>query len=136
MQTLKPEEIMKRNGYHKPTIEDLVEMSPIETLHSSGFALTRRTAELCDLKPGMQVIDVSSGRGTQAIFYTREFGVDVTGVDLSEEMIKAATENAQRATLMGFALKREIHKIFHLRTIPLMPLSTSVPLVSRIIHKK
>ncbi len=88
---------MKRKGIHKPTIEDLVEMSPIETLHPGGFALTRRTAELCGLKPGMKVLDVSSGRGTQAIFYEKEFGVEITGVDLSEEMIQTATDNARKA---------------------------------------
>lgn len=41
---------MKRKGIHRPTIEDCVEMSGIETLHPGGFALTRRTAELAGLK--------------------------------------------------------------------------------------
>jgi SAM-dependent methyltransferase len=89
--------MMRRKGIHKPTIEDLVEMSPIETLHPGGFALTRRTAELCGLKTGRKVLDVSSGRGTQAIFYEKEFGVEVTGVDLSEEMVQTATNNALKA---------------------------------------
>ena len=34
---------MRRRGIHKPTIEDIVETSGIETLHPGGFALTRRT---------------------------------------------------------------------------------------------
>ncbi len=85
---------MKRKGTHKPTIEDLVELSPIETLHPGGFDLTRRTAELCGLKHGMKVLDVSSGRGTQAIYYAEEFGADVTGIDISDEMVRTATESA------------------------------------------
>jgi len=90
---------MKRRGIHKPTIEDAIELSGIETLHPGGFALTRRTAELAGLQPGMHILDVSSGRGTQALFYAREFGVDVTGIDIAEDMVHTATHQAQQAGL-------------------------------------
>lgn len=98
---------MKRKGIYVPTIEDIIEISGIETLHPGGMALTRRTAELAGLKPGMKVLDVSSGRGTQSILYAREYGVHVTGVDISEEMIKSAEENAineQVEELVAFKL--------------------------------
>lgn len=85
---------MKRNGIHKPTIEDVVEISGIEILHPGGQELTKRTAELCELKEGLSVLDVSSGRGTQAIYYAKNFGVNVTGLDISEEMVKTATERS------------------------------------------
>ena len=85
---------MKRKGIHKPTIEDAVEISGIEILHPGGHELTKRTAELCELKPGMRVLDVSSGRGTQAIYYAKTFGVNVTGLDISAEMVKTATKRA------------------------------------------
>ncbi|MBT2292901.1 class I SAM-dependent methyltransferase [Paenibacillus albidus] len=88
---------MKRKGIHKPTIEDAIEISGIETLHPGGFDLTRRTAEVAELKPGMRVLDVSSGRGTQAIFYAENYGVQVTGIDISEKMIQSATDSAQRS---------------------------------------
>ncbi|MNO42728.1 hypothetical protein D3C76_329250 [compost metagenome] len=64
--------MMKRKGIHKPTIEDAIEISGIETLHPGGFDLTGRTAEVAELEPGMRVLDVSSGRGTQAIFYAEK----------------------------------------------------------------
>ncbi|MFX1436733.1 MAG: class I SAM-dependent methyltransferase [Promethearchaeota archaeon] len=86
---------MKRKGIYKPTIEDIIELSGIEALHPGGMDLTRRTAELAKLKPGMKVLDVSSGRGTQSIFYAKEFGVEVTGLDISDEMIQTANENAK-----------------------------------------
>jgi len=98
---------MKRKGTHKPTIEDVIELSGLETLHPGGFALTRRTAELAGLKPGMKVLDVSSGRGTQSIFYAKEFGVEVIGVDIAEEMIQSAMDNAKNAgvgNLVSFKL--------------------------------
>lgn len=88
---------MKRLGTHRPTIEDLVELSGIETLHPGGMALTRRTGEVAGLAPGLAVLDVSSGRGTQAIFYAQTFGVSVTGVDLSPEMNAAARAAATAA---------------------------------------
>ena len=90
---------MKRKGTYKPTIEDAVETGGIETLHPGGFALTKRTAELGGLKEGLTVLDVSSGRGTQSIYYSKEFGAHVTGLDISEEMVQTATANAHKAGL-------------------------------------
>ena len=98
---------MKRKGIHKPTIEDVIELSGIEVLHPGGFMLTKRTAEIAGLKPGIKVLDVSSGRGTQSIFYAKEFGVEVIGLDISEEMVNVATEKAKKAgvdTLVSFKL--------------------------------
>ena len=88
---------MRRTGIHTPTVEDAAEISGIETLHPGGFALTRRTAEVAGLRPGLRILDVSSGRGTQAVFYAAEYGVDVTGVDISAEMVRRATERAAAA---------------------------------------
>ncbi len=90
---------MKRKGLYKPTVEDAIEIGGIETLHPGGFALTKRTAELATLREGLKVLDVSSGRGTQSIFYAKEFGVDVTGLDISEEMVETAVDNAEKAGL-------------------------------------
>lgn len=90
---------MKRKGIYKPTVEDAIEIGGIETLHPGGFALTKRTAELAELKNGLKILDVSSGRGTQSVFYSKEFNVEVTGVDISEEMVKTASLNAEKAGL-------------------------------------
>ncbi|HJN05870.1 MAG TPA: methyltransferase domain-containing protein [Bacteroidales bacterium] len=86
---------MKRVGIHKPTVEDAIEISGIEILHPGGFELTQRTAEICNLKSGMKILDVSSGRGTQALYYAKTFGVNVTGIDISPDMIKTATMAAK-----------------------------------------
>lgn len=88
---------MKRKGTHQPTIEDAIELSGIETLHPGGFALTRRTAEVAGLRSGLHVLDVSCGRGTQAVFYAQEYGVRVTGIDLSPDMVAAAVARAKAA---------------------------------------
>lgn len=90
---------MRRQGHYRPTIEDAIELSGIETLHPGGTALTRRTAEVAGLAAGLRVLDVSSGRGTQSIFYAQHFGVDVTGLDLSPEMVRSARQRARDADL-------------------------------------
>jgi SAM-dependent methyltransferase len=90
---------MKRQGIYKPTVEDAIEIGGIEILHPGGFKLTKRTAELCEFKNGMKVLDVSSGRGTQSIYYAKTFGVQVTGLDISQEMIDTATKRAKEEGL-------------------------------------
>jgi SAM-dependent methyltransferase len=90
---------MKRKGIHKPTVEDAVEISGIEILHPGGYELTKRTAEMCELKKGMSVLDVSSGRGTQSVFYAKTYGVNVTGLDISQEMVDTATQRAEEQGL-------------------------------------
>ena len=92
---------MKRQGTHRPTVEDCIELSGIETLHPGGFALTRRTAEVAGLKPGLSVLDVSSGRGTQALYYAKTFDVAVTGVDIAPEMVETGKQRAEVAGLSG-----------------------------------
>jgi ubiquinone/menaquinone biosynthesis C-methylase UbiE len=81
---------MTRKGIHKPTIEDAIEISGIEILHPGGYNLTKRTAEITQMRSGLTVLDVSSGRGTQSIFYAEKYNVAVTGLDISREMIHTA----------------------------------------------
>lgn len=91
---------MRRKGIYRPTIEDAVEISGIETLHPGGFALTRRAAEVGGLRTrDLRVLDVSSGRGTQSVFYAQEYGAEVTGIDIAPEMVEAATTRAEAAGL-------------------------------------
>lgn len=90
---------MKRRGIYKPTIEDAIEIGGIEILHPGGFELTKRTAEIAELREGSKVLDVSSGRGTQSIYYAETFGADVIGIDISEEMVRTATQAAEQAGL-------------------------------------
>jgi ubiquinone/menaquinone biosynthesis C-methylase UbiE len=90
---------MKRTGRHRPTIEDVIEISGLELLHPGGLKLTRRTAEVAHMQPGMKVLDVSSGRGTPAVYYAREFGVEIVGVDIASEMVCTATGKAAQAGL-------------------------------------
>ncbi len=80
---------------------DVVALLLGESYHPGGLALTRRLADRLDLRPGQRVLDVASGRGTTALTLAREYGVTVTGVDLSDANVALAAGAAQAAGLAG-----------------------------------
>jgi SAM-dependent methyltransferase len=98
---------MRRRGTHRPTVEDVIETSGVEILHPGGVEMTRRTAEVAGLRQGMRILDVSSGRGTQSIYYAREYGAHVTGIDLSPSMVRDARSRAEAAGLGDKVLFRQ-----------------------------
>ncbi len=56
-------------------------------------------ARKLDLKPGMKVLDVGCGWGAFAIHAAREYGVEVTGITLSEPQAAMARERVEQAGL-------------------------------------
>jgi SAM-dependent methyltransferase len=70
-----------------------------DDLHPGGEALSRRLAHLSGLSPGARVLDVASGRGRTARLLASEFGVEVTGVELSAQSVEAARAQAEAAGL-------------------------------------
>lgn len=73
---------------------DLVALLLGDSYHPGGARLTRRLAARLALTPGTHVVDVASGRGSTAALLAAEYGVKVTGIDLSAENVAAATEAA------------------------------------------
>jgi len=59
----------------------------------------RHLAAKLQLKSGQKVLDIGSGWGGLAISLAREANIDVTGLTLSEEQHKVATERAKAAGL-------------------------------------
>jgi cyclopropane-fatty-acyl-phospholipid synthase len=68
-----------------------------------------------DLKPGMKVLDVGCGWGAFAIHAAREYGVEVTGITLSEPQAAMARERVEQA---GMAEKVEIRVQDYWRLTP------------------
>jgi hypothetical protein len=68
-----------------------------DSYHPGGLRLTRRLAELCDLRPNQHVLDVASGPGTTALLLAAEYGVRVDGVDLAVASVERATAAAAKA---------------------------------------
>ncbi len=49
------------------------------------------------LRPGVRVLDVGSGIGGAAFFLAKQYGAEVTGIDLAPEMVDIAQERARQA---------------------------------------
>jgi ubiquinone/menaquinone biosynthesis C-methylase UbiE len=65
-----------------------------DSFHPGGLRLTEELASLLELSPTASVLDVASGKGTTAFFLAETFGCRVTGIDLSEQNILDARNEA------------------------------------------
>ncbi len=74
--------------------EDAIEMSGVETLHPGGLDLSRRIGELVSFSPSVRVLDVSSGKGIFACLYARQFGSEVTGIEINTRFVDKARKRA------------------------------------------
>jgi SAM-dependent methyltransferase len=78
-----------------------------DSFHPGGLDLTRRLGILLDLRPGLRILDVASGKGESAIFLAREFGCDVIGIDFGSQNVANATERAAAAGMSQQVTFRE-----------------------------
>ncbi|HZW32072.1 MAG TPA: methyltransferase domain-containing protein [Isosphaeraceae bacterium] len=75
-----------------------------EKIFGAGYISTggqATTEDLCArlgpaLRPGVRVLDVGSGIGGAAFHLARTYGATVTGIDLAEEMVAIAQDQAER----------------------------------------
>lgn len=73
----------------------------LSVLHPGGFKATRRLADLCRISEGTRVIDIACGKGTSAIYLAQRYGCQVTGLDISEELLAIAEKSVRREGLTG-----------------------------------
>ncbi len=71
------------------TIDDL---APVDAFHTRGRASTVELANLHRPKPAHEVLDVGCGLGGSARFLADRFGCHVTGIDLTDQYIRAARQ--------------------------------------------
>jgi len=67
------------------------DLSPVAEFHIGGQAATLELAQLAGMGEGMRVLDVGAGLGGPARTLVQHFGVQVTGLDLTEEFCRVAT---------------------------------------------
>jgi cyclopropane-fatty-acyl-phospholipid synthase len=72
---------------------------PDDGLEAAQLAKERHVAAKLRLEPGMRVLDIGSGWGGLALYLAREASVEVTGLTLSAEQHRVATERAAAAGL-------------------------------------
>ncbi len=74
---------------------------PDVTLEEAQAAKKRHLAAKLRIEPGQRILDIGSGWGGLAIYLAEACGADVTGVTLSAEQYKAATERVAARGLSG-----------------------------------
>jgi len=84
-----------------------------ETLNEAQEAKLELTCRKLRLEPGMRVLDIGCGWGAFAIYAAEKYGVEVTGVTVSEEQVKLA-QNCCAGLPVRFELKdyRDIQGTF------------------------
>ncbi|XP_071773432.1 phosphoethanolamine methyltransferase [Centroberyx gerrardi] len=61
---------------------------------TGGPSTTKEFVDLLNLKPGQKVLDIGCGIGGGNFYMAKTFGVEVLGLDLSENMVDIAMERA------------------------------------------
>jgi cyclopropane-fatty-acyl-phospholipid synthase len=72
---------------------------PGDDIETAQRAKLRHIAAKLRLRPGLKVLDIGSGWGGLALYLAETYGVDVTGLTLSAEQHKLATQRAAAAGL-------------------------------------
>ena len=67
------------------------DIAAMDQFHTRGMLATKDLAAMTAIGPETRVLDLGSGVGGPARFLAATFGCHVTGVDLSEAFIEAAT---------------------------------------------
>lgn len=78
----------------KPNVFDYQAQAGV-TKHLGGMKATRTLIDGCGIKGSDRILEIGCGVGTSSAYLAREFGCQVTGVDISERMVQRARERAQ-----------------------------------------
>lgn len=72
-----------------------------QSLEEAQLAKKRHIAAKLNLKPGMRVLDIGSGWGGFGLYINEMYGVDVTGVTLSDEQFGISNQRAKERGVDG-----------------------------------
>lgn len=78
------------------TVEDLAQ---VDELHAGGPAATKELLTRLPLSEGQRLLDVGCGIGGPSRLAASQLGVEVTGVDITQEFIETASALTQRVGL-------------------------------------
>jgi len=72
--------------------QDWVRHLAEDIFHPGGEALTQKTIAAMKLRPGARIADLGCGTGSSALMLAQKFGLEVFGIDLSEDNIRRARD--------------------------------------------
>ena len=75
------------------------DLAPLDQFHTRGLAATADLASLAGIGSHARVLDIGSGLGGPSRYLAATFGCQVTGIDLSQSFVEAATYLTARAGL-------------------------------------
>ncbi|MCP4538676.1 MAG: class I SAM-dependent methyltransferase [Chloroflexi bacterium] len=68
----------------------------IKVLHPGGYKSTAKLSSMGDLNENSHVLDLACGTGTSAFFISDRYGCQVTGIDISKDLIAVANEDLEK----------------------------------------
>jgi ubiquinone/menaquinone biosynthesis C-methylase UbiE len=83
-------------GEAQLTIE---EVAPIDHFHVRGIDATKDLSEILHATSASKILDIGSGLGGPARYFAKNFGAQVTGIDLTQSYVDAANYLTQRTGL-------------------------------------
>ena len=75
------------------------QLSTVDEFHVGGREATAAVAEQMPLRPGMRLLDIGCGVGGPARYFAVVHQCDVTGIDLTEDFVRAAQALTKRVGL-------------------------------------
>ncbi|XP_032383403.1 phosphoethanolamine methyltransferase isoform X2 [Etheostoma spectabile] len=88
------QEFLDNQQYTKRSILRYEKMFGAGYVSTGGPSTTKEFVDLLNLKPGQKVLDVGCGIGGGDFYMAKTFGVEVLGLDLSNNMVDIAMERA------------------------------------------
>jgi ubiquinone/menaquinone biosynthesis C-methylase UbiE len=67
----------------------------LKVLHPGGFKSTEELCSTLKIRKDSHVLDVACGTGTTSLFLSDKYGCQVTGFDISEDLIKIANKSLE-----------------------------------------
>jgi ubiquinone/menaquinone biosynthesis C-methylase UbiE len=67
----------------------------LKVLHPGGYKSTKELCSMLDIGKDSHILDVACGVGTTSLFLSDNFGCQITGFDISENLIKKARQSLQ-----------------------------------------
>lgn len=101
---------LKRDGYPRSNRYD-AEWVLAGDMGPHPLWLLEDLANDLDLRPGMRVLDLGSGKGTTSVFLAKEYGVQVWAADLWIDPTEAAANIASQGVDSVVTVKAEAHTL-------------------------
>jgi SAM-dependent methyltransferase len=75
------------------------DLAPVDEFHTGGRAATIEFAAQLGITADMRILDLGCGIGGAARFFAERYGCHVTGIDITEDYVRAAENLARRVGL-------------------------------------